>query len=112
MVVYKTKQEDLEKLSSISDAKITMEELFTNPQILALVGIILISILAHGKIFEKSKVSIFIDGFRLVLVSVSVLFLFNDLPISNWLTPTVLSVCGIMFIWLIKLGAQMKPKTS
>ena len=99
-------------LKSNAGKGVTLMELARNPYVLTLVGLVLVSVFAHGKMFEKTKTSIFIDGFRLLLVAGSAFILFKDLPVSGWLVPSVLAWCGVMLVWLIKLGVQMKPKTS
>ena len=102
MAVYKPKP----------DAQITMSELLSNPQILSLVGIILISIFAHARMVEQTKSSVYIDGFRLIAVGTLIIVAFNAMPYSNWLVPATLGLCGFMFLWLIKIGIQRKPKIS
>lgn len=103
MLVYKPKP----------DTQITISQLLSNPQILSLVGIILISIFAHARMVEQTKASVYIDGFRLLAVGTLIFVAFKDaLPYSNWLIPFALGFCGLMFLWLIKLGVQRKAEAS
>jgi len=104
MVVYKPKP----------DASVTMLELLMNHQILALVGVILISIFAHARMVEQTKTAVYFDAFRLFSVAILTIIAFNSLPISSWLVPTVCGVCLIMFVWLMKIWAFRKQdlKTS
>ena len=97
---------------TLSELFVTMSELSSNPQILSLVGIILISIFAHARMVEQTKASVYIDGFRLVAVSTLIFVAFNTMPYSTWLIPGSLGFCGLMFLWLIKLGMQRSSKTS
>lgn len=85
-----------------------VEELFTNHQIIALVGVILLSIFAHARMVEQTRSSVYIDGFRLISVCGLTLFAFQSMPFSDWLIPSVLGVCGVMFIWLIRLASTKK----
>ena len=102
MILYKPKPDDL----------ITMSELLSNPQILSLVGVILISIFAHARMVEQTKSSLYIDGVRLIAVVVLIFTAFNNMSYSAWLIPVTMGLCGLMFLWLIKLGTQRKSKIS
>ena len=102
MILYKPKPDDL----------ITMSELLSNPQILSLVGVILISIFAHARMVEQTKSSLYIDGVRLIAVVVLIFTAFNNMSYSAWLIPVTIGLCGLMFLWLIKLGTQRKSKIS
>ena len=73
---------------------------------------ILISIFAHARMVEQTKSSVYIDGFRLIAVGTLIIVAFNAMPYSNWLVPATLGLCGFMFLWLIKIGIQRKPKIS
>lgn len=94
-------------LKGIGNKDTTIIDLFKNPLVMSIVGVILISLFAHGKMFNLSKQSITIDAFRLIVISVCVLVLSNQFEFNFWLTPLILGVCGIMFIWLMKIGFQM-----
>ena len=97
---------------TLSELFVTMSELSSSPQILSLVGVILISIFAHARMVEQTKASVYIDGFRLIALSTFVFVGFNTMPYSTWLIPGCLGLSGLMFLWLIKLGIQRKPKIS
>jgi len=112
MLLYKVKLDDLTGLSNMGEAQETLANLFFTPQVLALVGVILISIFAHARMLEQTKSSVFIDAFRLITVGVLIFTAFNSTPYSIWLTPLTFSLCGLMFLWLIKLGIQRIPKIS
>lgn len=100
IVIYKPKP----------DTPISIGELLTNPQILSLVGIVLISIFAHAKMIEQTKSAVYIDGFRLVTVALLTLATFHSMPFASWLLPTALGLCGFMFLWLVKIGMQRKAQ--
>ena len=97
---------------TLSELFVTMSELSSSPQILSLVGVILISIFAHARMVEQTKASVYIDGFRLIALGTLIFVAFNTMPYSTWLMPTTLGFCGFMLLWLIKLGIQRKPKIS
>lgn len=97
---------------TLSELFVTMSELSSNPQILSLVGIILISIFAHARMVEQTKASVYIDGFRLIALGTLIFVAFNTMSYSVWLIPATLGFCGLMFLWLIKIGIQRKPKIS
>jgi len=94
------------------DTQITIGELLANPQILSLVGIILLSIFAHAKMIEQTKTAVYFDGFRLIAIGTLIFLVFNAMPYSAWLLPTALGICSLMFLWLIKIGVQRKPEVS
>ena len=96
----------------MGEAQETLANLFFTPQVLALVGVILISIFAHARMLEQTKSSVYIDAFRLIAVGALIFTAFNSTPYSIWLTPLTFSLCGLMFLWLIKLGIQRTLKIS
>lgn len=83
--------------------EVKLLSLLLNHQILALSGIILISIFAHSRIIENKKFPILTDGLRLLSIVVLTIFGFGNLPESNWIILIVSSYCSVMFLWLIKL---------
>jgi sterol desaturase/sphingolipid hydroxylase (fatty acid hydroxylase superfamily) len=93
----------------IGNKGVTLIQLLRNPHILTLCIIILLSVYAHGKMFEQTKAAIWIDASRLVITGICITTMFSQFSISYWLIPTVLSWCGIMLIWLLKIAIQLKP---
>ncbi|MGH1436485.1 MAG: sterol desaturase family protein [Lewinella sp.] len=89
-----------------------IEELFSNHQILALVGIVLLSVFAHARMMEQTKFAIYIDAFRLIVLITLTFFAFKEFPFANWLIPTASVVCGVMLLWLIRLGVKASKKEA
>lgn len=91
---------------------VTIKELALNHQVQALVAIILLSIFAHARMVEQTKASIYIDVFRLISIGGLTFFAFNSVPFATWLIPTVLGLCLVMLVWLIRLGKKSKSARS
>lgn len=93
------------------ETQIAPGELLANPQILALVGIVLFSIFAHAQMIEQTKSAVYIDGLRLIAAASLTTVAFHAMPYSSWLLPTVWGACALMFLWLIKIGLQKEGKS-
>lgn len=85
---------------------VTVQDLIVNKQLIALVGIILVSIFAHSRIIEQAKYATLVDAFRLMIIVGFTVFGFSSLAISFWLIPAVFICSGLMLTWLLKLNSD------
>ncbi len=85
---------------------VKLAEIITNKEIIALVGIIVISIFAHSRLIEEKNLAYLTDGLRLWAVVAFVVYGFGTSLIAPWLVPLISVYCAIMFVWLLKLSKK------
>jgi len=86
--------------------EVGLYELITNKNIVSLVGIILISVLAHSAIIEDKRFWPIIDFVRLVSIFSLTIFGFSNTEISFWLIPAIAIYCLVMLLWLVKMNIK------
>jgi alkylglycerol monooxygenase len=92
-------------IKGIGNKDTTLMELFRNPNVMWLVAIILFSHYSHGKMFEQTFRSIFIDAMRLLVVAVSIILFRNELQSNLWIVYSILGFCIAMLLWLFRISS-------
>lgn len=84
----------------------TLMSLIRNPQVIGLVGIILVAIFAHGRMLDNRPMARVIDGIRLFVIAIGISTIFASESYAEWLIPFICIFSAANLLWLIRMSLK------
>ena len=81
-------------------------DLVINKEIMVLVGVVLYSIFAHTRMMENAHKGFAFELLRILILAVSIIYLFKDIEQANVLTAGVAGFSIALVLWLFRLNAK------
>ena len=84
----------------------SLVDLVINKEIIVLVAVVLYSIFAHTKMMENATKGFVFELLRIMVLAVSILYLYKDIAQANILTAGVAGFSIALILWLFRLNAK------
>lgn len=81
----------------------SLATLIQNAEIVGLAIFTLISVFAHGRVLENSRIAFPAEMLRLVSLAFVATHFFGQLALSTWLMPIVLGYSALAALWMVRL---------